>query len=211
MKFQHLTTFDCLYKLLFWSSAVPEQICYSTLDDKAYMSSGTAKGQKPTPYDYLNVLANFLTRLSSTRAWYYSIVGEANSDDATLSSLLGIPEDIYTYILQKCELITLDKNGKMTVSKDKWRDVLIQGFGLHAFGVQHHDYQLTRTKPDGTTTKVRTHFVLVGSFSFYDKKWDFREIKKHRKPRVRVPALRDDFIKNISLLLCSELGRSKME
>ena len=59
VKFQHLTTFDRLYKLLLWSSAVPGQIYYSTHDNEAIMSSGTAKDQKPGPYDYLKVLANF--------------------------------------------------------------------------------------------------------------------------------------------------------
>ena len=43
---------------------------------------------------------------------------------------------------------------------------------------------------------------------FYDKKWDLREIKKYRKPCVRVPSLRDDFIKKISILLNSEIRNS---
>jgi len=68
MKFQDLTTFDCLYKLLLRSSAVPEQIYYSTLDNEAILCSGTAKDQKPRLYDYLKVLANLIFGLSATRA-----------------------------------------------------------------------------------------------------------------------------------------------
>lgn len=108
VKFQHLTTFDRLYKLLLWSFAVPEQIYYSTLDNEAILSSGTAKDQKPRPYDYLEVLANLIYGLSATRALGFTM------------SLLAIPAYICYSILHNCDLIKLSdiRKSSITVSKD---------------------------------------------------------------------------------------------
>ena len=105
MEFQHLTTFDCLYKLLLWSSAVPEQIYYFTLDNEAILCSGTAKDQHPRLYDYLKVLANLIFGLSVTCALGF------------IMSFPGIPTYICYCILQNCDLIILSGIRKSRINR----------------------------------------------------------------------------------------------
>ena len=85
------------------------------------MESRPAKRKRPTPYEYQMVLANFFAGLSAKRAWYYKIVGDSNSRrEATLSSLLGIPSEVCHYLLSKCDLLRMGKDGNILVPEAKW-------------------------------------------------------------------------------------------
>ena len=177
------------------------------------MESGTAKRKKPTPYEYQMVLANFFAGLSAKRAWYYKIVGDSNSRrEATLSSLLGIPSEVCHYLLSKCDLLRMRKDGNILVPEAKWSNFIL-GFGLTADGVEHHLYYLRTKHPDGTEHKTRARFLLIGNFNAYETKWTYRDRAEYEQPSIRVPALRDNFVREISVLLHadlqSELGHTR--
>ena len=81
------------------------------------MESDSAKRGNPRPYECQKVLANFLVGFSAKRTWYYKIVGDSSRREATLSSLLGIPSEVFYYLLSKCDLLRPEKDGNITVLK----------------------------------------------------------------------------------------------